>query len=188
MIKKCVPLSISSNVFTYLSCFRDEAEIETANRNSEGLRDQLTSLSWFFTGARDHVRNHFLASFGSLGFAEDSDIQTEYMFINVALLFVLTNLPYSVIETLDTISLEPNPNPKATSCLLLLFVLGFNVNSFIFYFSNVWFHQKMNYIFKSIFFCYKCSMGFKNRSQKEPEEPRRHVSYGADNEARAWNC
>ena len=137
----------------------------------------MDTLSWFFTGARDHVRNHFLASFGSMGFADDSDIQTEYMFINVAILFVLTNLPYSIIETYDTMTLEPNPYPKLTSCLLLLFVLGFNVNSFIFYFSNVWFHQKMNYIFKSIFFCCRCSAQSERRiSQLQQQQQQQHLS------------
>ena len=110
----------------------------------ESLVDQLESLSNFFQGATDVVKNHINVTFK---FSEDSDIHTEVMFINVAALFALFNLPYSIVECADDWRLDHNPNPKLTSMFLVIFVVGFNLNPFIFYLSNPWYRDEIKRIF-----------------------------------------
>ena len=100
---------------------------------------QLEGIRVFFVNTSQRIRVHFRHTFAA---DEDGNIQNEVMFINIAALFTIANLPYAIIETLDILQPQLNPHPRATSAMLVLFVWGFNVNPCIFYVSNPWFRER----------------------------------------------
>ena len=129
----------------------------------ENLSNQLDALTSFFSGATEKVKTHIQATFG---FSDDSDMRTEVMFINVAVFFAVTNLPYSIVEMIDDLRENYNPNPKTTSMFLLFFLLGFSTNPFIFYFSNPWFKNELNTICARICGCCGTKKKGKNNAGK----------------------
>ena len=107
------------------------------------LEDVRTFINNTSASVRKHFRNTFTAD-------EDGNIQTEVMFLNIAALFSISNLPYAVIETLDILQPQLNPHPSTTSIMLVLFVCGFNVNPCIFFISNPWFSERCAQLYHDV--------------------------------------
>ena len=105
------------------------------------MENELESLTWFLEGAKKYIKSNLKAA---LDFSEDSDAQTEKMFMFITLMFWITNVPFAIVETANLFSTDPYPNPHAESLSILLFVLGFNTNPILLYYANVWFRETVN--------------------------------------------